>query len=112
MKAVMNFFSSRMRKTDDMAMVLAFEPPERRLDFALATIRTGARSDNKNPKVLIAKVLPEDVARVALVKKEQAQSYLEGLEAKGKIKLGRRCIQFPASESKDSSRNTLTGMDN
>lgn len=94
LKAVMNFFSARMRKTDELAMVLAFESPQRRLEFALDTIRTGARPDNRNPEVLVAKVLPEDVARVALVEKEQAQSFLKKLEGKGSIKLGRRSIRF------------------
>jgi CRP/FNR family transcriptional regulator len=94
LRAVMNFFSSRMRKTDEMAMVLAFETPERRLEFALDTIRTGARPDSKKPDVLIAKVLPEDLARVALVEKEQAAEYLKKREDEGDIRLGRRSIRF------------------
>jgi len=94
LRAVMNFFSSRMRKTDDMAMVLAFESPERRLEFALDTIRTGARPDNRNPGVLVAKVMPDDVARVALVDKEQAEVFLRAKVDAGEILLGRRSIRF------------------
>ena len=94
MRAVMNFFSSRMRKTDELAMVLAFEEPERRLEFALDTIRTGARPDSRRPDVLVAKVMLEDVARAALVEREQAEDFLKRLEDQGKIKLGRRSIRF------------------
>lgn len=94
LRAVMNFFSSRMRKTDEMAMVLAFEAPERRLEFALDTIRTGARPDSKRPEMLIAKVMPEDLARVALVEKEQAEKFLEKMVDQGTIRLGRRSIRF------------------
>jgi CRP-like cAMP-binding protein/predicted GNAT family N-acyltransferase len=94
MRAVMNFFSSRMRKTDELAMVLAFEEPQRRLEFALDTIRTGARPDSKEPDVLVAKVMAEDVARAALVEKEQAEVFLKGLEERGDIRLGRRSIRF------------------
>ncbi len=94
MRAVMNFFSSRMRKTDELAMVLAFEEPERRLEFALGTIRTGARPDSKQPHVLVAKVVAEDLSRAALVDRVVAEEYLRELEAEGKIKLGRRSIRF------------------
>ena len=102
LRVVMNFFSSRMRKTDELAMVLAFETPERRLEFALNTIRTGARPDTKKPGVLIAKVQPEDVARAALVEKELAQSFLEEMEARGEIQLRRRSIRFLRQESVNS----------
>lgn len=94
LRTVMNFFSSRMRKTDELAMVLAFEEPERRLEFALSTIRTGARPDVKKLGVLIAKVVPEDVARVALVDREQAQDFLERKQKNGEIKLKPHSIQF------------------
>ena len=94
LSAVMNFFSSRMRKTDELAMVLAFEAPERRLEFALSTIRTGARPDSKTLGVLVAKAQLEDVARVALVGKEQAQTFLEQIQEWRDIKLGRLSIRF------------------
>ncbi len=94
MRAVMNFFSSRMRKTDELAMVLAFEKPERRLEFALDTLRTGARPDSNQPDVLVAKVVADDLARAALVERDVAQEYLVKLEAQGNIKLGRRSIRF------------------
>ena len=94
LRAVMNFFSSRMRKTDELAMVLAFEAPERRLEFALNTSRTGARPDGKDPAVLVAKVTVEDVAKVALVEKEQAQIFLEQIQEQGDITLRRRSIRF------------------
>lgn len=94
LRAVMNFFSSRMRKTDELAMVLAFESPERRLEFALDTVRTGARPDGRNPEILVAKMMPEDLARVALVEKELAQEYLQEMVEKGEIALGRRSIRF------------------
>jgi len=93
LRVVMNFFSSRMRKTDELAMVLAFEAPERRLEHALSTIRTGARPD-KTPGVLVAKVQPEDVARAALVEKEQARQFLEQLQEQGDIKIRKNGIVF------------------
>lgn len=98
MRAVMNFFSSRMRKTDELAMVLAFEAPDRRLEFALDTIRTGARPYSKTPGVLISKVSSEDVARVALVDKEKAEIFLKKVQERGDIILGRRSIRFLRKE--------------
>lgn len=94
MRAVLNFFSSRLRQTDELAMVLAFEAPERRLAFALDTARTGARPDTKHPDVLVAKVTIDDLARVALVEKKQAQDFLVRMEEEGQIQIGRRGIHF------------------
>lgn len=94
LRVVMNVFSSRLRMTDDLAMVLAFEEPERRLEFALSTIRTGARPDSKTPGVLVAKVQLEDVAKVAMVEKEVARAFLEQVQERGAIKLGRLSIRF------------------
>ena len=90
----MKLFSSRLRKTDELAMVLAFEEPERRLEFALNTIRMSARPDTRRPGVLVAKVVPEDVARVALVDKEQAEVFLKKKQDLGEIKLRPLSIQF------------------
>lgn len=98
LRAVMHFFSSRIRKTGDLAMVLAFEAPEKRLEFALDSLRQGARPDTRRPRTRVAHVMVDDLARAALVEKRDAQQFLEGKEARGEIVLGKRGIRFLAPE--------------
>lgn len=108
MHAVMNFFSARMRKTDELAMMLAFEPPERRLEFALDTFRAGACPDAKQPEVLVAKVMAEDLARAAQVEIKQAEIFLKLMEVQGEIQLGRRSIRFMPRASASSAQSTTS----
>jgi CRP-like cAMP-binding protein len=101
LRGIMNFFSSRMRKTEELAMVLAFGNPERRMEFALDTIRTGARPDSKSPETLVARITAEDLARAALVETEQAAAFLRRMEQAGEIRLGRNSIRFVIQRTHD-----------
>ena len=89
-----------IRKTDDLAMVLAFEEPRRRLEFALDSIRHGARPDSRRPDVLVAYVVADDLARAALVEKAEAQEFLREKEETGDVVLGRRSIRFLPSKQR------------
>jgi len=94
LRRVLSLFSARLRKTDELAMVLAFEKPSRRLEFALDTIRTGARPDSRRPGTMIATVGAEELARMAIVEEEQAQDYLQRLHEEGTIEFARHRIRF------------------
>ncbi len=92
--SVMGLFAKRLRSTDEMAMVLAFETNDKRLEFALNTIRAGARPNNRRPSQLEAKATAVDVARVAIVSQGEAHAFLERKAEAGEIELGRTRIRF------------------
>jgi len=94
LRRVLSLFSARLRKTDELAMVLAFEEQSRRLEFALDTIRAGARPDSKRPGTMVATVGVEALARMAIVDEEQAQAYLQQLHDEGTIDFARHRIRF------------------
>lgn len=94
LRAMLSLFSARLRKTDELATVLAFESEDKRLQFALETLKAGARPDAKREGGLVAKAGAEELARVALVEEERARLYLERLQAAGEIELGRHSIRF------------------
>jgi len=94
LRKVLSLFSTRLRKTDELAMVLAFEKPDRRLDFALDTIRAGARPDSRKTGTMVASAGAEELARIALVEEEKAQAYLQQLHDEGVIEIARHRIRF------------------
>lgn len=95
LRDMLRLFAARLRKTDELAMVLASESEERRLEFALDTLKEGARPDAKREGGRVAKAGAEELARIALVEQAQAQLYLQKLQDAGEIELGKHSIHFP-----------------
>ena len=103
MDQLLEHFAKRMRQTDELAMVLAFAPQSRRVEKVLEELWQCARENRKNPKVRIAKVGPEQIAKKAQVREAEVRGLLEIRKAQGCLDYGDRLIRFyrePAADAK------------
>ena len=91
---VMRNFSKRIRRMDDLAMVLAYGASTQRLHYALQTLRKQAKADVKEPETLIVKVTPNELANLAGVCEESAVAYLQSREELGELTYTHRAIRF------------------
>ncbi len=62
MDLVMKNFSKRIRRMDDLAMVLAYGASTQRLNYVLQTLRKTAKPDAKSTKAFIVKISPKELA--------------------------------------------------
>ncbi len=72
MDLVVKNFAKRIRRMDDLAMVLAYGANSQRLNFALQTLREKAKPDLKIPNTYIAKFSAKELANLAGVSEESA----------------------------------------
>lgn len=93
-------FSGRIRRMDELAMMLAFAPDDQRLTFALEVAKQRAEVDRKDPSVTFFRGGPEEFARIAAVEEKTASQFLSGLAEEGSLEFTDKRIRF--TESADS----------
>ena len=91
---ILEIFTTRIRRMDELAMVLAFAPSNKRLEFALNLARSRTVPDRKNPGQYIAKGGPMDLALSAAVDEETARAFLEVYRKRGELEYSQRQIRF------------------
>ncbi len=93
-RRLFRIFSSRMRSMDELAMVLAFAPAGQRLEFALEVAKQQAVPDRSNPSQLVFRGGPRELALLAAVDEQAANSFLEIGAARGELEFSQRHITF------------------
>lgn len=91
---LLQVFCQRIRRMDDLAMVLAFAPPEQRLDFALTMVRTRSVPDPAHPGVLLFSGGADDLATSAAVDSQTAVDFLDERRTRGELDYSTRHIRF------------------
>ena len=94
MDLVMKNFSHRIRRMDDLAMVLAYGASTQRLTYALNTLRKTAKPDHKMPNIFVAKVSPKELANSAGVSEQSARVFLQSRKDSGELEYTHRSIRF------------------
>jgi CRP-like cAMP-binding protein len=104
MELVMRNFSKRIRRMDDLAMVLAYGAHSQRLNFALQALRKKAKPDAKMPKTYVVRISPKELANLAGVSTESALSFLESHKNSGELDFTHRSIRFFDRRSQSSEQ--------
>ncbi len=87
-------FAQRLRRTDDLAMVMAYAPQTERIIFALSELRRSARPDPKVERSFVAKIGPSVLAKSAGVREYEVRRLLELEKTKGVLDYGEKYIRF------------------
>ena len=107
LELVMKNFSKRIRRMDDLAMVLAYGASSQRLSYALNTLRKTAKPDQKMPNIFVAKMGPKGLATSAGVSEQNARLFLQSRKDSGELDYTHRSIRFYERRrgySQDTSR--------
>lgn len=94
MDLVMRNFAKRMRRMDDLAMVLAYGASSQRLNFALQTLRKKAKPYTKIPHTYIVNISSKELANLAGVSEESAITFLQSHKDSGELDFKPRSIRF------------------
>ncbi len=94
MLQMLQVVAGRLRRTDDLVMVMAYAPQTSRVEFQLEAIRQSAQPDRKRPGVLLAKLGPAEIARLAQVRENEVRRVLERQHSEGKLEYSDTMIRF------------------
>lgn len=100
---ILGDFARRIRRMDDLAMVLAYGANSQRLNFAIDVIQGQAKPDAKLLNVRTVKAGPEELAHLAGVSEELALSFLESRKEAGELDYNHRAIHFYELTEKPNS---------
>lgn len=87
-------FAERIRRTDDLAMVMAFAPQTGRVKYALNDLQRNSMPDRKNPGARVVKIGPMDLAKSAGVREHEVRRILELEKLAGHLDYGEKLIRF------------------
>ncbi len=100
---LLEHFARRLRETDNLALIQAFSPQTKRVEYALNQIWGSASTDRKNPHLRIAKIGPKQIAKSAQVREWEVRRILETMKVDGQLEYGENLIRFfQAPVSKDA----------
>jgi len=91
---LLTVFATRMRSSQELAMILAFAPQTGRVHFALNTLRHEAVEDKKRPNSWVAKIDIATLAKSAGVREHEVRRVLEVEAHAGKLEYSERSIRF------------------
>lgn len=91
---LLRVFAERIRRTDQLAMVMAYAPQTGRVKYALDQLRISAVPDLKDEDVLVARVGPAALAKVAGVREHEVRFVLELEKQAGRLDYGGNSIRF------------------
>ena len=91
---LLEHFAKRIRETDNLAMVLAFAPQTNRVEIALKRLWNSAIPDHKKPRIRIAKVGPQHLAKTAQVRESEVRRVLEIKKSNGVLEYGDNVVKF------------------
>ena len=92
-----HIFAGRIRRMDELAMMLAFAPDDQRLSFALEVARQRAEVDRRDPSITFFRGGPEEFARIAAVEEQTASRFLAQLAENGELEYSAKRIKFTAA---------------
>lgn len=91
---LLQVFSQRIQKLNELALVLAFQPARQRMEFALNLFRGRAEPDSRRPDVLVYRGGVENLAQASAVDRDTAQHFLDERCRTGDIEVTSRSIRF------------------
>jgi len=91
---ILEIFTTRIRKMDELAIVLAYAPAGQRLEFALNLMKERAKPDRSESGERIVPGGPLDLARSAGVDEDETRRFLEELRGKGRVEFSEKQIRF------------------
>ena len=103
---LLRVFAQRIRRTDELAMVMAYAPQTGRVHYALEQVRKAAVPDPRREGVSVAKVGPTALALSAGVREDEVRRILEMERSRGSLEYGERVVRF---FDKPSEINSLSG---
>ena len=95
---VLGFISQRLRRTDQLALLLAFGSPQQRLEFSLMGFLDSAKIVKRKAGVSVLKVGPNDLAAAAGTDIESSLAYLDALRDRRLCTYTDKQIKFIVSE--------------
>lgn len=93
-RQLLEIFTERLRRMDDMVMALAFAPKKKRLEFALGLARLRTIPDRKHEGHRVFKGGPSDLASSAAVDETTARRFLDKASNKGELIYSEKTIRF------------------
>lgn len=96
-RALLAILAERLRRMDDLAMILAYGSEEERLEFVIRGLKDKAQPDPKRPGWLTIKVGISEIAKMAGVSEGEAHSFLEQATRDGKVEVSTTSIRFRKS---------------
>ncbi|MDH5545614.1 MAG: cyclic nucleotide-binding domain-containing protein [Gammaproteobacteria bacterium] len=95
-------FADRIRRTDDLAMVMAFAPQTGRVEYALNDLLKKSLPDTKVPGAKVVRIGPKDLAKSAGVREYEVRRVLEIKKFAGNLDYGEKLIRFLVQKNKAS----------
>ncbi len=86
----------RMRRTDHLALMMAYVPQQERIQYVLSDIRKAAAPDRKRPETSVVKLGFGAVAKLAGVTEQDACQVLNLEQEQGRLEYSDRTIRFLA----------------
>ena len=94
LEELLNLFAQRIRRTDDLALVMAFAPQTGRVRFALENLKHLAIAKQKLPAHRVVKMGPTELAKSAGVRESEVMRVLEMEKLAGNLDYGKKIIKF------------------
>lgn len=93
-EALLRIFAERLRRMDDLALLLAYGGAHHKLLYALRALYRAAAPERRHPEIRSVAVRAEDIAQMAGVEPTLAQAALEWLQQVGACELRGRRLRF------------------
>ena len=93
-RALLGILAERLRRMDDLAMILAYGSEEERLEYILRGLRDKARPDPKRPGWSTLRAGICEIAKMAGVSEAQAQAFLEHRARQGELEISSHLLRF------------------
>lgn len=87
-------FTRQVREMDDLALVQAFAPQSQRVGHALNRLWHSAGFDSRDPKIRVARIGPQQIAKSAQIREDEVLRVLEIEKRKGVLDYGPKKIRF------------------
>ncbi|HHQ41859.1 MAG TPA: cyclic nucleotide-binding domain-containing protein [Chromatiales bacterium] len=91
---LLRIFAERMRRMDDLALLLAYGGAHQKLLYALRSLYRAATPERRRPEVRSVTASAEDIAQMAGVDPAVAQAALEWLQQTGACEVRGRRVRF------------------
>lgn len=93
-RVMLRMLSERLRRMDDLALVLAYGNVQERIEFVMESLKSRAMEDQARPGWVMMKIGLDEVAKMAGVEQQDVRSYVEMMSKCGEISVGSGRIRF------------------
>lgn len=94
LEQLLSLFALRIRRTDDLAMVMAFAPQTGRVKFALERLCSIAIASDKEPGQRVVRIGPAELAKSSGVREHEVLRVLELEKLAGNLDYGKNMVKF------------------